>query len=692
MNDPRLLAAAARMVVRACAIVLCSSEAAVGTVSAAGTLEACGSPATPIHAIQGRGRSSPLAGQTDVSVEAVVVGFFPGLPEGLGGFFLQEQDGAHDHDAESSEGIFVFDADLAAPLDLRLGDVVRARGQVGEFFGMTELSSLSGVTRCPGAGSATPVSIGLPIPEVDASAPAFWERFEGMAVRLAGPLVLVDQYAAGRFGEVKLAAGGRPRAATQQVPPGAAAVAWHAADERRLVLLDDGSASVDPDPWPYLLTEEGRPLRLGDRVPWLEGVLDFAYGRFRIQPTAAPRFQGESPTPQPPDPAGPLRIVAWNVANLFNGDGRGGGFPTRGAASPPEYERQLAKIAATLAALDADVLALAEIENDGTGDESTLADLAAAVRALAPHLDYTLVDPGASLGDHPIAVALLHRADSIAAAGSPAVLDEHADPGFDSTRNRPSLAQTFRHRASGARLTVVANHLKSKGSSCATAGDPDAGDGQGACNETRRRAARALADWIARDPTASGGAPVLIVGDLNAYPLEDPLAELAAAGFVDLIARFDSPEAHSFVFDGRAGRLDHALASPSLLPWVRDAAAWNVNTDETPALGFEERNPQALYRADPLRASDHDPVVVMLRPVPEPDPRALALAALLALQGLRRSSRKRLDGPRRASRSPRIRAGAGRAPRSGPVAHGQATSGFTPGAAVHDRMRGPAAD
>jgi predicted extracellular nuclease len=647
VDDTRLVAGAARIVVGVGAIIVCCSGAAVATASAAGAIEPCGSPATPIHAIQGRGRSSPLAGQTDVSIEAVVVAAFPGLSEGLGGFFLQERDGAHDHDPESSEGIFVFDADLAAPLDLRLGDVVRVRGRVGELFGMTELSSLSGITRCPGAGIATPVSIGLPTPEVDASAPAFWERFEGMAVRLEGPLVLVDQYAAGRFGEVELAAFGRPRAATQQVPPGEAAVAWHAADERRLVLLDDGSARVDPDPWPYLLTEEGRPLRLGDRVPSLEGVLDFAYGRFRIQPTALPRFLAASPAPPPPPaPDGALRIVAWNVANLFNGDGHGGGFPTRGAASSPEYERQLAKIAATLAALGADVLALVEVENDGTGEESTLADLVAAVRALAPHLEYTVVDPAASLGAHPIAVALLHRADSIAAAGPPAVLDEHADAGFDSARNRPSLAQTFRHRASGARLTVVANHFKSKGSSCAAAGDPDAGDGQGHCNETRRRAARALADWLAHDPTTSGGAPVLIVGDLNAYPLEDPLAELAAAGFVDLIARFDSPEAHSFVFDGRAGRLDHALASPGLLPWVRDAVVWNVNTDESPALGFEERNPQALYRADPLRASDHDPVVVALRPVPEPDPLALAYAALLALQGLRRRRRKRLDVPR----------------------------------------------
>ena len=39
--------------------------------------------------------------------------------------------------------------------------------------------------------------------------------------------------------------------------------------------------------------------------------------------------------------------------------------------------------------------------------------------------------------------------------------------------------------ATGARFTVVVNHLKSKGSDCNDVGDPDLGDGQGNCNLTR---------------------------------------------------------------------------------------------------------------------------------------------------------------------------------------------------------------
>jgi len=347
--------------------------------------------------------------------------------------------------------------------------------------------------------------------------------------------------------------------------------------------------------------------------------------------------------PLPPSVSGALRIVGWNVESLFNGDGVGGGFPTRGAGSLPEYERQRAKVVATLAALDPDVIALVELENDGIGEGSVLRDLTDALRADEPGLDYRPIDPGEPLGGHAIAVGILYRADVVSALGAASVLDERTWASFDSSRNRPSLAQTFRHLASGRAFTVVVNHFKSKGSSCASSGDPDLGDGQGNCNGTRRNAAIALAEWLASDPTASGGAPVLIVGDFNAYPLEDPVVELLNAGFVDLLAAFDGPDAYTFVFDGRSGRLDHALISPDGLVDVRGAAVWNVNSDESEALDYRDGNPVGLYHADPRRASDHDPVIVGLfaRAVPEPTASTQALTAVGVLSGLRRARRRR---------------------------------------------------
>ena len=611
-----------------------------GFVGAAeSTLGSCGAPSIRIHEIQGRGRSSPLVGATGVVVEAVVVGLFPRLPEGLGGFFVQEEDIDTDQDLLTSEGLFVFAPDLDTVLGLQLGDVVRLRGEVQEFFGKTELSRLDGLIRCPAPGFATPIEPQLPVPEVDAAEPSYWERWEGMGVRFTKPLWVVDQYAAGRFGELELAATGRLLQATQHVAPGPEAVAWHQEDERYRIMLDDGQTRLAPDPWPYLEVQPGGTLRLGDRVSELEGVLDFSFGRFRIQPTSEPRFEARGAALPPPFVPGALRIVGWNVENLFNGNGTGGNFPTRGAASLFEYERQRAKVVATLAALDADIIALVELENDGVGANSVLRDLADALRAHEPALDYWPVDPAGTLGDHAIAVGMLYRNGAISPLGLASVLDERVHSSFDSRRNRPSLAQTFLHLESGEVVTVVVNHFKSKGSSCAATGDPDIGDGQGNCNLARRNAARALAEWIASDPTVSGGAPALIVGDLNAYPLEDPLAELIAAGFVDLLTAFDSPDAYTFVFDGRAGRLDHALASAQLLVGVGGAAVWNIHADESPALDYREENPVGLYRADPRRASDHDPVIIGLFPVPEPDASALAATALAILCTLRHARR-----------------------------------------------------
>jgi uncharacterized protein len=199
--------------------------------------------------------------------------------------------------------------------------------------------------------------------------------------------------------------------------------------------------------------------------------------------------------------------------------------------------------------------------------------------------------------------------------GAPAVLTSRVDPRFDDTRSRPAIAQAFELRENRERVVVAVNHLKSKGSACA--GDPDRLDGQGNCNGTRTLAAQALADWLATDPTGSGTDGSLVVGDLNAYAQEDPIRALRDAGFTDLVARFGGPAPYSYVFDGQAGYLDHALASGPLVDRVTGVTEWHVNADEPVVLDFntEFKTPgqvTGLYAPDAIRSSDHDPVLVGL--------------------------------------------------------------------------------
>jgi predicted extracellular nuclease len=271
---------------------------------------------------------------------------------------------------------------------------------------------------------------------------------------------------------------------------------------------------------------------------------------------------------------------------------------------------------------------------------------------------FTFVNTG-SIGTDAIEVALLYRPATATAVGSFAILDSSVDPRFVDTRNRPVLAQTFLENATGAKFTLAAAHLKSKGSACDDLGDPDTGDGQGNCNGTRTLAAQALVDWLAGDPTGSGDPDFLIVGDLNSHAKESPVAAIVAGpddtpatsdDYTDLVASYDGTSAYSYVFDGEIGRLDHALASPSFASQVTGAAEWHIDADEPPSFDYDdavvdpgeasfEVKPSALplYAADPWRSSDHDPLVIGL---PEPGFGALLGSGALALALLaRRRSR-----------------------------------------------------
>ena len=63
------------------------------------------------------------------------------------------------------------------------------------------------------------------------------------------------------------------------------------------------------------------------------------------------------------------------------------------------------------------------------------------------------------------------------------------------------------------------------------------------------------------------------MGDLNSYAKEDPIDAIKAGAddaagtgddYTNLIAQFQGEYAYSYIFDGQAGYLDHALASASL--------------------------------------------------------------------------------------------------------------------------------
>eukprot|EP00775_Hariotina_reticulata_P009805 gene9805-9963_t len=200
--------------------------------------------------------------------------------------------------------------------------------------------------------------------------------------------------------------------------------------------------------------------------------------------------------------------------------------------------------------------------------------------------------------------------------GSLAVLNSTVDPTYDDSRSRPTQAQTFQHKATGAKFTYVIAHLKSKGSPC-TPADPDVGDGQGNCAQTRAAAARAIVNWLARDPTGSGDPDYIVMGDLNAYAMEDAIRAFTDSGYTNLIKQYMGSEAYSYVFDGRQGYLDHALATASMTNQSVNAYEWHINAAEPGEFNYSMKDKSAnqiteWYTPAPVRFSDHDPVMVDL--------------------------------------------------------------------------------
>ncbi len=560
---------------------------------------------TAIPAIQGPGTASPLVGQT-VTTRGVVVA----ATAGLRGFFLQDAQG--DGDPATSDGLFVFSA---APV--AVGDEIAATGKVSEFSGLTELSpSATGVQKCGVAAVPAPTVYALPEP-VDGDL----ERVEGMSVTIPTELTVQQNFFLGRYGQLTLGSGGRRYQPTNLFTAGSPEAQALAADNARaLITLDDASSAQNPNPIPFLDGQGTR--RACDTVSGLSGVLDLgpisissSVLGYRVQPASTPTFTSAARPAAPAPVGGTLKAASFNVLNYFTtlDDGTTPG-DFRGANTADEFTRQKAKIVAAIAGLDADVVGLTEIQNNGPVAAQDLVDgLNAYVKA--PGRWAVVPDPANGVGTDAIKVAQIYRTDKVVRLGESRSL---AEPNAFTGIGRNPVAQTYRQLDSREVTSLVINHFKSKGSCPAAsapnaAGNTDAGDGQGCWNAQRVLQAQALTGLVDQVKAASGDQDVLLVGDFNAYGEEDPIHVLENAGYVDLLQREIGTTAYSYVFDGLSGRLDHALATPTLAAQVTGATEWHINADEPSVIDYNtEFKPDDRYAATPYRSSDHDPVLVGL--------------------------------------------------------------------------------
>ncbi|GLY27720.1 ExeM/NucH family extracellular endonuclease [Kineosporia sp. NBRC 101731] len=595
-------------------------------ILAPGTAQAatCTGDVTAIGSIQGSGAAAAITGA--VTVRGVVVSDNEGSSPTLQGFFLQD---GGDQDKATSDGIFVY---APGKNQVSVGDEVQVTGTAAEYQGQTQITSTA-LDLCATGQKVKPTTVKLPL----ASATAL-ERYEGMLVRLPQRLTVSEHYLLGRFGQVTVSSKGRlmqPTNVYAADDPKRAQL--QAKNTLNQLIVDDALNNQNADPIGF--GRDGKPLsatntlRTGDTVKNATGVLTYTWAgnaaspnAWRLRPVGALNgaadFQATNPRPKTSKVKGDVTVASSNVLNYFNtftgctyGVG-GAATDCRGAENAAELERQTAKEIAALKSLDADVVGLMEIENDGYGADSAIATLTDALNASTAPGTYAYVDADAATGvvnvagDDAIKVGMLYKPAKV----TPVKTLVENDDLFE----RHPLAVTFR-TPKNAKVSVVVNHFKSKGCDGATGLDTDQGDGQSCWNAHRTEQATTLAGWI--DSTlvpAAGDKDVLVIGDLNSYAKEDPILALNDLGYTDMIDKeIGSDKAYSYVFSAQSGYLDQALASSSLKSQVKDVLDVHINADEPSVLDYNTNFKSAgqitsLYAPDRFRTSDHDPVLIGL--------------------------------------------------------------------------------
>ena len=284
-----------------------------------------------IHEVQGSGAS---VARTDfVEVEGIVIGDFQGA-EQLAGFFLQEEDADADGDPATSEGVFVDCG--ACPVDVAVGDRVRAMGNPTEVDGMSVLPATgSGAVVISASEQPLPTATSTILGEIFDDELAY-EALEGMLVRVEPLMVVAETFELDRYGQLVLTKG-RYFQYTQRNPPDSVGYAAHLDDlARNSIILDDddnvqnaalfNSDAVAYHPLPGFSTTNF--VRIGDSIDDLQGVLHWSESgqtgtdawRLRPVPEAfAYDFAASNPRPLiGPAPGGSLRIATFNLLNYFD--------------------------------------------------------------------------------------------------------------------------------------------------------------------------------------------------------------------------------------------------------------------------------------------------------------------------------------------------------------------------------------
>ncbi|MGH8051554.1 MAG: Calx-beta domain-containing protein [Arenimonas sp.] len=593
---------------------------------------------TSIHTIQGNGDTSPLVGNS-ITTRGIVTGLRNN------GFFLQTADADADADPATSQGIFVFTS--SAPAVVR-GDNVQVTANVVEFFLLTELSAP--VISVLSSGNPMPASITLTAADGALATP---ERYESMRVT---PNLTIVAPAGGNENEPNATAtttgnfyGVLPGVARPFREPGvsvldafvpAPGVTVFDGNLENIVVQSKGLGGANMSP------------NAGDVLSGITGILDFGFGLYKFYPDAGQTFTSTvTPTAVSDATEEEFTVAGFNLFRFFDSinDPANSSDPV---LTTTALNNRLGKTAEAICSYlkTPDIIGVVEVENIGVLTQ--LADTinngqvptGSAVPACntAPSYVPYLVE-GNDVGG--IDVGFLISSKIVDEGSTPRVevldvvqendseLLVNPDSSTSTLNDRPTLRlMAVVNNANGASypVTVMINHLRSLNDVNTTTGGSNgwASDGH-RVRAKRLKQAESLARLVDARQVANPNEKIILLGDFNAFEFNDgfvdsmgiitgqevPASEVTLhSGFVvgtpltTLTTVDPANERYSFSFDGNAQSLDHAVINEVLLmqDGIRSQHA-RINSD------FAVVN-YGVYGGAPTRVSDHDPVIVYIKP------------------------------------------------------------------------------
>ncbi|MFQ3580187.1 MAG: ExeM/NucH family extracellular endonuclease, partial [Bacteroidales bacterium] len=576
-----------------------------GTIK--GFLAIEGFPITPIYQIQGKGAMSEII-NTQLYTSGIITADFCDKNK-MGGFFIQDASG--DNDSTTSDAIFVVYPDKS----ITIGQEVLLQGTVEEKGDRTQLKNVIIIESKETKNIITPYTVLLPIFDSNK-----WEQYEGMLVTFSKILMVTNTDILQKSGTISLAPF-RTEQPTNSIDPNdsnlngnnySGASNKTTIDEKlkennaNTIFLDDNTDITNPTPIPYTdkLTNS---LRCGSQVIIKKGIIDQPTVNYRVRPVDIEIIHSSKPSI--PDVGNyQIKIAGFNVYNYFNGNGTGiagaaGGFPTiRGAETLEEFQKQKTKLISMIVQLNADILGICEMENDGDGSLSAIADLVKGINSILGTDMYAYIkDPQNSeggTGKDDVKNSIIYNKTTVTPLNN-----SFSDVNYSGYSRMP-IAQTFKLKNSSESFTVVVNHFKSKLLQGATGDDADQNDGQGPYNFTRKEQAHKLCSFLQTIPNKTGNNNIVILGDFNAYFQEDPIDIIRSYGYSTVLENH-----YTYNHAGLFGALDHIFATNDLKPSISGSAVWHINADEPAYLDFKTT---LYFSPDQFRCSDHDPVLLGL--------------------------------------------------------------------------------